>query len=180
MALMNETERFELAPMTLDLRLLTYFCWLLPAAFVYSLLALPASMPPVIRTAQLAVTAFLLLIYASVYFLFRPLYFEVTADGLGIIWPLRARAIPKSQIRAVRTMEAKAFRAEYGYGMRVGAGGLWGGFGLLKTSKQTFSMWISRTDAFVLIDLDGDRPLLLTPKDPALFTAAIERLIHTR
>jgi hypothetical protein len=57
--------------------------------------------------------------------------------------------------------------------MRVGAGGLWGAFGLLKTRRETFSMWISRTDRWVLVTLKGDRPLLITPDRAEEFVAQI-------
>ena len=72
--------------------------------------------------------------------------------------------------------EAIQFRRQYGFGMRVGAGGLWGGFGLLKTGRETFSMWISRTDAFVLVRLRGARTLLITPDRPREFLEALGEL----
>jgi hypothetical protein len=74
-------------------------------------------------------------------------------------------------VTSARTITAQEFRREYGYGMRIGAGGLWGGFGLLKTGKTTFSMWISRTDRFVIVELKDARPLLITPEDPERFVA---------
>jgi hypothetical protein len=57
--------------------------------------------------------------------------------------------------------------------MRIGAGGLWGGFGLLKTERETFSMWISRTDELVIVRLRGARSLLVTPEDPRRFVASL-------
>jgi hypothetical protein len=65
------------------------------------------------------------------------------------------------------------FRAEYGLSIRIGAGRLWGGFGLLKTRRTTFSMWILRTDRLVIVELRGARPLLLTPETPERFVAAL-------
>jgi hypothetical protein len=56
----------------------------------------------------------------------------------------------------------------------VGAGGLWGGFGLLKTERETFSMWISRTDRFVIVRLRNARPLLVTPDDPDRFVEDVK------
>ncbi|MCU0242247.1 MAG: PH domain-containing protein, partial [Vicinamibacteria bacterium] len=64
--------------------------------------------------------------------------------------------------------------------MRIGAGGLWGGFGLLKTSRVTFSMWLSRTDRFVLVSLRDTRPLLITPENPERFIAALRRTARHR
>lgn len=109
------------------------------------------------------------LVYASVWFVWRPICFHVAADTLRIEWPIRVRDIPRSAVRSARTLTAKEFRREYGYGMRIGAGGLWGGFGLLKTQRGTFSMWISRFDRLVIVELDGARPLLISPEDPEEF-----------
>jgi hypothetical protein len=50
-----------------------------------------------------------------------------------------------------------------------------GGFGLLKTARETFSMWISRTDEFVIVRLRGERPLLVTPTNPARFVDVLTR-----
>jgi hypothetical protein len=114
-------------------------------------------------------TAFIVLTYASVWFVMRPTGFEVDESTLRIVWPVRTRAIARADIEQVSVIRVADFRREYGYGMRVGAGGLWGGFGWLKTGRETFSMWISRTDEFVIVRLRGANPLLITPTNPARF-----------
>jgi hypothetical protein len=38
---------------------------------------------------------------------------------------------------------------------------------------MTFSLWISRTDRLVIVDLDGAKPLLVTPDDPERFVARL-------
>lgn len=92
------------------------------------------------------------------------------------MWPLWARTVAADDIRDARIVSADELRREHGRGVRIGAGGLWGGFGLLKTTHETFSMWISRTDRFVLVRLDRARPLLVTPDDPERFVALLRRV----
>jgi hypothetical protein len=167
--------KFALAPMSFALGVLTWMCFAVPLSLIY--LAAVTSEEPA-RTAVLGTFAFVVVVYASVYFVFRPTRFEVDeANGLRIVWPVRARRIAKANVVEARRVSSAAFRTEYGYGMRIGAGGLWGGFGLLKTKSATFSMWISRTDDFVIVRLKDGRPLLLTPEEPAAFVEAVQRLV---
>jgi hypothetical protein len=160
---------FALAPMTTGLRVLTWALFGVPAALLYAALESPEP----VHTGLLVVTAFVALTYASVWLVWRPSRFEIGADALRIVWPLRARTIPRSAIRGARMVTAAEFRRAHGWGMRIGAGGLWGGFGLLKTSDTTFSMWISRTDRLVIVDLRDARPLLVTPDAPERFVALL-------
>ena len=160
---------FKLAPMTLGLRVLTLILFLLPTLSLYAAL----NAPPRESAVMLSLTTFIALIYASVWFLFRPTRFELDAQALRIVWPLRARVIARADIESARILTSAEFRREYGYGMRIGAGGLWGGFGLLKTGRETFSMWISRTDRFVIVRMRGARPLLVTPALPERFVEVV-------
>jgi len=161
----------KLAPMTTELRIMTWCLMLLPAIFVAAAFAAP----PIVGFILLSTAAFITLLYASVWLAFRPSRFELDREALRIVWPVRARVIERANIKGARLVTAKDFRTEYGLGMRIGAGGLWGGFGLLKTGRETFSLWISRTDRFVIVELRNDRPLLLTPEDPERFVAAIAK-----
>jgi hypothetical protein len=130
--------------------------------------------PPATRTTLVVISALVALTYASVWFVWRPTRFEVDPDALRIVWPIRARTISRRTIAAVRVVPGgDVLRREYGAGVRIGAGGLWGGFGLLKTRTTTFSMWISRTDRLVVVELRDARPLLVTPDDPERFVAAL-------
>jgi len=159
--------------MTTDLRVMTWVLLALPLAMLGGAFASPF----LVRGVLLATSAFVVLVYASVWYLFRPTSFVVDDGGLRIDWPMRTRHIARASLASVRTLSKTEFRREYGPGMRVGAGGLFGGFGLLVTSRGTLSMWISRTDAFVLVELRGNRALLLTPADPDRFAASVQRLI---
>jgi len=160
---------FRLAPMSTSLRVLTWALFLLPAVLLYQ----GVQSPVPTRAVLLATVAFVVLVYASVWFVWRPTRFEIDAGTLRIVWPTRSRTILRTAVEDVRIVTAAQFRAEFGYGMRIGAGGLWGGFGLLKMRATTFSMWISRLDRFVIVGLRGARPLLVTPEEPERFAAAL-------
>jgi hypothetical protein len=97
----------------------------------------------------------------------RPSRFEVSADGLVMVWPLRRRRIPRARIGAVRLVDRGDLRRELGWGARVGVGGLWGQFGWAWTSRRGWvDTYISRLDGLVWVDLRDGRPLLITPADP--------------
>jgi hypothetical protein len=87
-----------------------------------------------------------------------------------VIWPLKRCEIPRQDISSVRLLDGEALRREIGWGMRIGAGGLWGGFGWLWTKRRGIvQMYISRTDRFVWIERDGGRPWVVTPEQPETF-----------
>ena len=105
---------------------------------------------------------------------FRPSEFVVHRGGLEVIWPFKRREIPRHEITDVRFVDGQALRNEIGWGMRVGAGGLWGGFGWLWTRKRGIvQMYVSRTDRFVWIECAGDRPWLITPEQSEEFVRAL-------
>ena len=121
------TTRFRLAPMSPLILVLTLFLLALPAAF----LALSTK-----RGSWLALPALLLLgIYAWVWLWFRPTLFEVHPGVLEVIWPLRRRQLRREEISEVKHIDRDELRRRTGWGMRVGAGGLWGGFGWLLTER---------------------------------------------
>ena len=113
-------------------------------------------------------------IYAWVWLRFRPSMFIVRPEGIEVAWPLKRRRIPRDDITGIRIMERAELRRELGWGARVGAGGLWGGFGWLWTSRRGIvQMYISGTDQFVWIERKNGRPWLITPEQPLAFVAAI-------
>lgn len=162
---------FRLARMQAWLAVLTWALLLLPALFIDR----ATSAPPPVNAILVGTAVFMVLVYASVWLAFRPTRFEVGPSELRIVWPVWSRTIALADVVSARIMSGADFRREYGLGMRIGAGGLWGGFGLLKTSRETFSMWISRTDRFVLVELRGARTLMVTPEDPERFVASLTR-----
>jgi hypothetical protein len=161
--------RFQLAPMSGDIRALTAIALIAPLALVLG--AILGRGP--VRGVLLVVSAMVIVLYASVWLLWRPTAFEVDRGGLRILWPLRARTIPTREVAEVVVLSREAFRREFGWGMRIGAGGLWGGFGWLYTSKGLLGLYVSRTDRAVLVRLRTGRPLLVTPEGDDRFVAAL-------
>jgi hypothetical protein len=116
----------------------------------------------------------LILVYAWVWLRFRPSMFMVHSNALEVVWPLKRRSIPREEITAVRQVDGEELTREIGWGTRVGAGGLWGGFGLLWTRRRGMvQMYISRTDGYVWIERGDKRPWLLTPLQPDEFIRAL-------
>ena len=112
--------------------------------------------------------------YAWIWLRFRPRLFVVRPDALDVIWPLKRRQIPRAEVSSVRLIEGRDLRNELGWCLRVGAGGLWGGFGWLWTGRRGIvQMYVSRTDRFVWIERLHERPWLITPADPDAFVRTL-------
>lgn len=141
------------------------------AALTYVLLAIPIAM---LIWGPIFVAGILVAIYALVWFWFRPSGFELTDQALIIRWPLRTKSIPRENLESARIISAAEFRAEHGWAVRVGAGGLWGGFGYVWTKKEMVEMYVSGTKTMVLINVSRGRNLLISPQDAAQFVALIQ------
>ena len=117
-------------------------------------------------------------LYAAVWIFWRPTRFEFSPNGnLDIVFPGRKREIAASELVGCRLITNKQFRQEFGHALRVGVGGLWGGFGLLWTSKGgSVDFYVSRTDGLVLIERRSSRPILITPENPRGMVEAMDRL----
>jgi hypothetical protein len=157
---------FHLAPMSPPILLLTVMLLLLPPAFLVA----AAVWNPLLVVPAL----FLLAIYLLIWLRNRPTTFVVHPRALEITWPLRRREIPRDDIAAVRVIDPDTLRREVGRSLRVGAGGLFGGFGYLwTTNRGLVCMYVSRTDGFVWIERKSDRPWLITPDRPDTFVQAL-------
>lgn len=162
----TNSKSFRLAPMS-------------PLMLAPTLLFLTA--PPALLIAGLsgkhqlwALGLLLLAIDVGVWLRFRPSRFVVQRNGLEVVWPLKRRHISRESIVSARVLNRQELRREIGWGMRIGAGGIWGGFGWLWTSRRGLvQMYISRTDRFVWIEHDGDRPWLITPEKPEEFVRVL-------
>ena len=140
-------------------------------------------LPPVILVGALfgrhqlwAAALLLLAIDSWVWVRFRPSRFTVKGSGLEVTWPLKRRHMPRESIVSARVINRQQLKREIGWGMRVGAGGIWGGFGWLWTTRRgVIQMYISRTDGFVWIERTAGRPWLLTPEEPEEFVRALSR-----
>ena len=157
---------FRLAPMSPSILVLTVVLLALPLAF----LGLAALLTPLL----LGPAVFILAIYAWIWLRYRPTAFVVHPRALEVTWPLRRREIPCDDISAVRVIDRQTLRREAGWGVRVGAGGFFGGFGYLwTTNRGLVRMYVSRTDRFVWIERKSDRPWLITPDQPDAFVRAM-------
>jgi len=115
-----------------------------------------------------------LVLYMWIWLRFRPSRFVVHDQSLEVIWPLKRYAIPRADILSVKMIDRQELRKMIGWGMRVGAGGLWGGFGWLWTKHRGIvQMYVSRTDGFVWIERKSGRPWLLTPERAAEFVQSL-------
>src|ERR1700682_5328174 len=103
----------------------------------------------------------------------RPTAFAIRGTELEIIWPARRRLLPLRGLESVEIVQPHAFRKRYGRAMRVGIGGLWGGFGSAVTKSETFHLYVSRTDRFVLLRPAGVKPWVLTPAQAEQFVEAV-------
>lgn len=114
--------------------------------------------------------------YAWIWLRFRPSEFIVRGGALEVRWPLKRRMIVVEDISDVRVIDREQLKREIGWGVRVGAGGLWGGFGWLWTKRRgVVRMYVSRTNDFVWIERAGKRPWLITPARPEEFARALSR-----
>jgi hypothetical protein len=161
--------RFYLAPMSTTIRILTGVLLALPFIVVLTAGA---------ETGTFVALWIVALLYVGVWLLMRPGAFELGPDGLSLLFPARRKEISRRNLAGARVMDKAGFEAEFGWGVRVGSGGLWGGFGWLWTKKQEkwVEFYVSRTDRFALVELRRGMPLLLTPGDPDKFVMEFSRL----
>jgi hypothetical protein len=161
-----ERMTFRLAQMCPVIRAFTLVMLLLPPALA---MGAAAGARPLLIPAL-----FLILIYGWVWTRFRPTRFVVRPDAVKVIWPLRRRELPRDQISAVRLLSPQELKEQTGRGVRVGAGGLWGGFGWLWTARRgVVQMYVSRVDGYVWIERGTERPWLITPERPEAFVRAL-------
>lgn len=159
---------FRLAPMSSLILGLTLGLLALPVVFLTT--------ATLWRAPLLIPAGLLAALYAWVWLRFRPTRFVVSAEALDVVWPLRRRTLPRGGITAVRLVDPQALRREVGWCMRIGAGGLWGGFGWLWTRRRGIvQMYVSRTEGLVWIERAGSRPWLITPERPEAFVRALSR-----
>lgn len=114
----------------------------------------------------------LIVLYGAVWIWCRPSRFVITPGSLDIVFPGWTRSIPIQNVKEVKTASRQAFRQEFGLALRIGVGGLWGGFGWLWTKRRGMvEFYISRLDGFIQIERHSAMPLLITPENP-------ERMVH--
>lgn len=152
--------------MSTSIRMLTMALLVLPCVFLFFAVVSGQSL-------AYAITLGLVALYAAVWLGARPSSFEVSGAGLTIIFPVWKRNVPFNDIAAATRVEPEGFRREFGFPLRIGVGGLWGGFGWLWTSgKGLVEMYVSRVDGLVLIERRLGRDILLTPENADDFVAS--------
>ena len=163
-------ESFAIAPMDRLFRVLTALLLGLPALFVVLALTAPWPLPLLFG----GVGAVVGLLYAWIWFYWRPTQFRLEPAHLHIEFPRRQLVVELSEVASVRVYDSRQdFVKEWGAGIRIGAGGLWGAFGWLKTPKGLLQMYITRNEQLVVIEFTGRKPLLITPEDADRFVAHI-------
>lgn len=157
---------FRFAPMSPMIRVLTLILLAIPLVFfVVALIGTSILVGPAVLVATM---------YSWIWLRFRPTMFVVRHDVLETIWPLKRRQIERINITGVRTIDNEELRREIGRGVRVGAGGPWGGFGWLWTQRRGIvQMYVSRTSDFVWIEIANGRPWLITPEHPEAFVRTL-------
>lgn len=164
----GQPRSFPLAPMSRLIIGLTAVVLALPVVLVVAGLLSPA------RPVLLGAAAFVVVMCVAVWLFCRPTGFEVSGGELVVIWPLRRRVIPRTNIASARVIGRGELRKELGWAIRVGVGGLWGAFGSLWTSRRgSVEVYVSRTDGLVWIERRVGRPLLITPTNPEGFLLAL-------
>jgi len=114
------------------------------------------------------------LVNAVTWLALRPQHFVIDETTLKIVWCVHSRRIPRQTIKSSELLDHSEFRSRYGTAVRFGIGGLWGTFGTLRTSSETFSIFTSRTDQYVLLRFSGGaRSLLISPEDAPTFVAVL-------
>jgi hypothetical protein len=163
---------FPLAPMSGSIRVATAACLTIPVGlFVGSFWNVTMALPAVV----------VCVVFAVVWFWLRPTRFVVLHDALRVEWPLRTASTPMNDVLSLERLSGEDFRARYGRPrVRVGAGGLFGAFGMLVTPSETFDMYISNNDGLVLLRRRTAPPLLITPDEPDAFVASIEEARRTK
>jgi hypothetical protein len=155
---------FQLAEMSLSIRLFTVALLVLPVGMAGA--ALIGGGEPKL----LCVAAPLAGIYLLSWLWFRPSHFELGVDALRVVWPIRRREVPFANVETAEIVGARELRDEHGWLLRIGVGGLWGGFGRLWSSKgRHLDFYVSRTSPLVLVRLRRGRSLLITPEQPERF-----------
>ncbi len=156
---------FPLAPMSPMIRNLTIALLILPLLLV--------GLGVLLGDRTLSWVALLMvLLYALVWLLARPQRFVVTDDRLVIQFPVWQRTVQRSAIAQVQSITKEQFEQQFGWAIRIGVGGLWGGFGWLWTQRRgLLEFYLSCTTHLVLIERREQMPLLITPESSEAFIA---------
>lgn len=118
---------------------------------------------PALVTAGLGVTA---LFYVKEY--------HLDGEALHIIRPVGAKSYPLHRFRSIVPVTTK----ELGFGIRTfGSGGFLGYFGMFYYRKHGhMTLYVTDRTKMLLITLEDERKIIISPDDPAAFIAAFSEL----
>lgn len=169
----NMNYSFKLAPMSALILSLTIALWGLPFIFLLWAIFTAGST----QKATIAIVLFLLVLYGIIWVGFRPSRFLLTENQLTLIFPARQRSFPLEDLGEAQLLSEAEFRQKFGWALRIGVGGLWGGFGWLYTGqKGMLEFYVSRSDGLVWVERRSGNDLLLTPNQPEHFIQALQEL----
>ena len=153
---------------------LTVVSWSLPAVFLTLSYFVEA-----VRPTMLVAAPVMVLIYLYVWLWWRPGTFSLGEGDLRLRFPLRTLVVPLSEVEGCDLWQQADLKSRYGKTTRVGAGGLWGGFGRLRSSsKEWIEFYISRQSDYVHIRRKGTIALLITPERASEFVAELETSLN--
>lgn len=168
---MTSPRSFPVAKTAVVFAVMTGFVLVIPVAFFFIGLTAPE-----VRAAMNLAGALVLAMSVATWLWARPSRFEVDGDALVVVWPLRTRRVARRDVSRVRVLDKRAAEELMGRAVRVGVGGLFGVFGLLKTDRLGWvGCYITTLEPLVLVELREGRPLLVSPSDAEGFAAALGR-----
>lgn len=124
---------YRLAPMSRSLAIMTVVLWGIP--LVFAVIAVTTDFLPAMIF-MIAMTVFIAGIYCWTWIRFRPSEFVLGDGAMEVIWPAKRRQVPYVGMHSAKIITRRELKDLVGFGMRVGAGGLWGAFGWLWTTKR--------------------------------------------
>jgi hypothetical protein len=106
--------------------------------------------------------------------LYRPKEYLLDAEGLHIIRPMNSVHIPLYKIRSIMPVTTK----ELGFGLRAfGSGGFLGYFGVFYYRNYgRVMLYATDRSKMLLITLDNDRRIIISPDDTDGFMAAFQEM----
>lgn len=126
----------------------------------------------------LAVVDLLVLVggFVLVHLYSRPARYEISPEGMRIVWPGRTRKLPRgafSEIKTVNMTDLGRMRR------RFGIAGIFGMFGWFQSEYLgSVDAYVTRHTDMVYLRLVNRRPLLLTPRNAETFLETLRRTVE--
>jgi hypothetical protein len=118
------------------------------------------------------------LIVLFVALIYRVKGYELDAESLNILRPVSTLKIPLHRIRSIRAVGSK----ELGFGIRTfGSGGFFGYFGkFYYRHTGHVTLYVTDRSKMLLLTLDDDKKILISPDNTAAFMAAFQERMKKR